>query len=482
MPPTLLGIMLIAFVLTRLVPGGPLEQAMAEARAAKESRGSRGGAAASGSDAITPEQKQKLKELYGLDRPGIPAFFEWLGVLPKNLPNGASASFEPNGPTSQPVTLSAPTPSDRDEPFRFDATVSLRDGVASVTIPADLPKRLENWENTVRDETAAEATRNPKAGEMLRDRMERRFALAKTSLEPWHAAVTRIEEEREGALAAVSRLVTLRYREPVPGKPVSVKVYRRGRSGVLQGDFGVSFLYGRPVLELIAERAPASAWLATLSLILTYIIAVPLGVVKAVRHGGVTDNVSSAVLFFAASIPNYIIAAMLMQALAHKMHLFPLLHLVSDDFDNLSLFGRFADLMWHTVLPLAALTAGQLAMMALMMKNSLMDNLGADYVRTAVAKGVPFRKAVTRHAFRLSLVPIATGFGNCVSVLLAGNFIVENIFDINGYGLLSYKSLVGRDYPVFLAGLVIGSVLLLLGNLISDICVALVDPRIRFDK
>jgi microcin C transport system permease protein len=120
--------------------------------------------------------------------------------------------------------------------------------------------------------------------------------------------------------------------------------------------------------------------------------------------------------------------------------------------------------------------------MAMLMKNSMMDNLGSDHVRTAVAKGVPFRRAVMGHAFRNSLVPLATGFGNIIGVLLTGNFIIEKAFDIDGFGMLSFGALVGRDYPVFLANLLIASILMLVGNILSDICVALVDPRIRFDK
>jgi microcin C transport system permease protein len=132
------------------------------------------------------------------------------------------------------------------------------------------------------------------------------------------------------------------------------------------------------------------------------------------------------------------------------------------------------------VLPLIAYLAGAFALTTLMMKNALMDNLSADYVRTAVAKGRGFKSAVWRHAFRNSLIPIATSFGSNISLVLTGSFLIEIIFNIDGMGLLGYESLLERDYPVVMGTLVISSLLFLIGNILSDICVALVDPRIRF--
>jgi microcin C transport system permease protein len=139
------------------------------------------------------------------------------------------------------------------------------------------------------------------------------------------------------------------------------------------------------------------------------------------------------------------------------------------------------DILRHTVLPLTAYVAGSFAVMTMLMKNTLMDNLAADYVRTAVAKGLPFRRAVFRHALRNSLIPIATSFGNNVSVVVSGSFLIEKVFNINGMGLLGYESVVERDYPVVLGILVVSSLLFLVGNILSDLCVAVVDPRVRFE-
>jgi len=116
-----------------------------------------------------------------------------------------------------------------------------------------------------------------------------------------------------------------------------------------------------------------------------------------------------------------------------------------------------------------------------LMKNSLMDNLASDYVRTAIAKGLSFRKAVFHHALRNSLIPIATSFGNNISVILTGSFLIENVFNINGMGLLGYEAVIDRDYPVVMGILVVSSLLFMMGNILSDICVAIVDPRVKFE-
>ena len=143
-------------------------------------------------------------------------------------------------------------------------------------------------------------------------------------------------------------------------------------------------------------------------------------------------------------------------------------------------WAKMKDLAWHATLPLAAYMAGSFAVMTFLTKNSLMDNLAADYVRTAIAKGLDFKRAVLRHAMRNSMIPIATHFGNEISLILSGSFLVETIFNINGFGLLGYESVVERDYPVVMGILVLSSLLFLIGNILSDVCVALVDPRVKF--
>jgi microcin C transport system permease protein len=167
--------------------------------------------------------------------------------------------------------------------------------------------------------------------------------------------------------------------------------------------------------------------------------------------------------------------------LAGRWDVFPLGNLVSENFDELGLFDQILDLAWHSVLPVVAYMISSFAAMTVLMKNTLMDNLAADYVRTAIAKGLPFRRAVFGHALRNSLIPIATSFGRIISIILTGSFLIEKVFNIDGMGLLGYESVVERDYPVVLGVLVISSLLFLIGNILSDMCVAAVDPRVQFD-
>lgn len=464
--PTLFGILLIAFVITRFVPGGPLEQALAEKRAASEARGGRGGPAGGG-ESLSKDEVERLKEFYGFNRPPVPAFLEWLGAWPKEKANKGYVTFAP-GVTSgtRPVSLDAPTAGD-EAPLRFEAQVSVSGDTspAVVTLPADLPAKFEAWVQAQPEATRAASRR-----------------AAEGVLKPWQAQRILPAAEAPGTWRKLAGWFTVQTDPPPPEAPVKLRVVQTEFAGLLQGELGRSFIHGKPVLSLMAEKLPVSAWFGVWSLLITYLIAIPLGVRKAVKHGSLFDNLTSFGLFFAFSIPGYIIGVLLLQLFAHQLHWLPHSGFTGPGFDSLGFFGKVGDICRHTALPLLALTVGNLALMAMLMKNSMMDNLGSDHVRTAVAKGVPFRRAVMGHAFRNSLVPLATGFGNIIGVLLTGNFIIEKAFDIDGFGMLSFGALVGRDYPVFLANLLIASFLMLVGNILSDICVALVDPRIRFDK
>ena len=249
---------------------------------------------------------------------------------------------------------------------------------------------------------------------------------------------------------------------------------------VLHLNLGRSTRYNEPVWQTIRERLPVSIYYGVLTLIFTYSVCIPLGIIKAIKHNTTLDHVTSTIVFTGYAIPGFVVGIILIIVFAANLEWFPLGGFVSHDFDELSLSQKALDILDHTVLPLIAYMAGSFAVMTFMMKNSLMDNLAADYVRTAMAKGVSFRKAVIRHAMKNSLIPIATHFGNNISIILTGSFLIETVFNINGFGLLGYESLVERDYPVVMGILVISSLLYLVGNILSDICVALVDPRVRF--
>jgi microcin C transport system permease protein len=264
-------------------------------------------------------------------------------------------------------------------------------------------------------------------------------------------------------------------------KPILVS-YGQWLAKVLSGDLGMSTRYYEPVWQMIRSRIPISLYFGLFSMAMVYGVCIPLGISKAVRHKSVYDNVTSIVVFTGYAIPGWVVGVLLLVLLASHWEIFPLGGLVSDDFEELTLIHKIGDLLWHTALPLTAYVLGSFSVLTLLMKNSLMDNLSADYVRTAIAKGLSFKQAVFRHALRNSLIPVATTFGDNISVILSGSFLIEKVFNINGMGLLGYESVIDRDYPVVMGILVISSLLFMIGNILSDLCVALVDPRVQFSQ
>ena len=238
--------------------------------------------------------------------------------------------------------------------------------------------------------------------------------------------------------------------------------------------------------QLIRARFPVSLWFGLAAFVLTYLICIPLGIMKALRHRQVFDAVSSLVVFVAYAIPSFALAMVLKMAFCGTVDglfdVFPLGGL-SSDFDLEPSFWRlFLDRAWHMVLPVACYVAGSFALLTLLMKNSLLDQISADYVRTVIAKGATRRRAVWGHAFRNALIPIATGLGPMIGLLFAGSIIIETIFEIPGMGRLGWDALIGRDYSVFLALLALTAGFQLVGNLISDVLYMLIDPRIDFAR
>lgn len=262
-------------------------------------------------------------------------------------------------------------------------------------------------------------------------------------------------------------------------QPVLVS-YAQWLGKILRGDLGRSTRYSDPVIDIILERMPISIFYGVVSMLLTYMVCIPLGILKAIKHETPLDNISSAIVFVGYALPSYVVAIILLVIFGSSLEWFPLGGFVGDEFEDLDLIGQIIDVLYHAVLPMTAYIMGSFAVTTFMMKNALMDNLAADFVRTAMAKGFSFKQAIFRHAFQNSLIPLATHFGNNISVVIAGSFLIEKIFNIDGFGLLGFESVLERDYPVVMGILVISSLLQLFGNILSDICVALVDPRVQF--
>lgn len=325
-PPTLLGVTIIVFAITRLVPGGPLERAIMDAQMAAGA-----GSAQVGRDmAISQAQLDRLREYYGFDKPILVSYFDWLGK-------------------------------------------------------------------------------------------------------------------------------------------------------VVQGDLGSSYRYNQPVTQVISDRLPVSLYYGLITLVITYLVCIPLGILKAIKHRTMVDNVSSILIFIGYAIPGYALGSLLLLFFAVQLEWLPMGGFTSMQFAQKDFGGKVLDLLEHSALPLICYLVGSFALVTLLLKNHLMDNLAADYIRTAVAKGVSFRSSVTRHAMRNSMIPIATTFGQNITLLVSGSFLIETVFDIDGFGLLGLNSILDRDYPVVMGVVLLASLLLLIGNIISDILVALVDPRIRFN-
>ncbi|MDO8907201.1 MAG: ABC transporter permease [Pseudohongiella sp.] len=250
---------------------------------------------------------------------------------------------------------------------------------------------------------------------------------------------------------------------------------------VVRGDLGTSYRYNMPVTEVISSRFPVSLYYGLVTLVLTYMICIPLGVLKAIKHRTLVDNVSSIFIFIGYAIPGYALGSLLLLYFSVKLEWFPMGGFTSMQFAGKDFVGKGLDLLQHSVLPLICYLVGSFALVTMLLKNHLMDNLASDYIRTAIAKGVSFKNAVSRHALRNSLIPIATTFGQNITLLVSGSFLIETIFDIDGFGLLGLTSIIDRDYPVVMGIVLLASLLLLIGNIISDILVALIDPRIRFN-
>jgi microcin C transport system permease protein len=264
-------------------------------------------------------------------------------------------------------------------------------------------------------------------------------------------------------------------------KPVHVR-YAQWLWKVLHFDLGTSYVYQDPVWDVIKSRFPVSIFLGLTGFFLSYFVCIPLGVFKAVRHGSGFDLVSSVIVFLGYAVPGWALGTALLVLFGGGSFwsIFPLGGFRPDNWEYLSLWGKITGQLDHMFLPVLCYMVGAFATETILMKNAMMETLGQDYVRTAFAKGLTERRVIFVHALRNSLIPIVTGLGHVISLVLAGSFLIERVFNIDGMGYLGYTSILQRDYPVALGILVLGSMLMLIGNILSDMIYAFVDPRIRF--
>jgi microcin C transport system permease protein len=250
-------------------------------------------------------------------------------------------------------------------------------------------------------------------------------------------------------------------------------------------DFGESFFRDKSVTDLIIEKMPVSISLGLWSTLIVYLISIPLGIRKAIKHGTSFDVWTSSVVIIGNAVPSFLFAIFLIVVFAGGSYFnwFPLRGLTSANFDDLSMMGKVMDYFMHLALPITALVVGSFATLTMLTKNSFLDEIGKQYVVTAKAKGLKENQVLYGHVFRNAMLIIIAGIpGALVSIFFTGAFLIEVIFSLDGLGLLGFESILSRDYPVIFGTLFIFTLISLVVGLISDVTYTLVDPRIDFES
>ncbi len=250
-------------------------------------------------------------------------------------------------------------------------------------------------------------------------------------------------------------------------------------------DFGTSFYRDRPVLGLMLEKLPVSITLGLWTTLFVYLISIPLGVAKAVRDGTPFDVWTSAAVIVGYAIPGFLFAILLVVLLAGGSFVqwFPLRGLTSERWSLMSWPHQVADYLWHIALPVVALVVGGFASLAMLTKNSFLDEINKQYVATARAKGLSRRRVLYGHVFRNAMLIVVAGFPAAfIGIFFAGELLIEVIFSLNGLGLLGFEAAVNRDYPVMFGTLYVYTLVGLLLNIVTDLAYTVIDPRIDFER
>ena len=437
MIPTFFGSTLLVFVILQSVPSGPFEQAVMQIKMAKMQTGEGQNTTSDdrGSMELSEEVLEKLRMQYGLDKSVITRYLIWLGFAKKEIKYKEA---------------------EIDIPFRETIKV-LGEGEF-------VPVSLQRWVLPYMEEDGTI-----------------------TILESPPGTDFQWEESEYGLLPDVSQIEEWKDSEWKIKKLITddtLALVMEKRQGVLNGYLGESTKYNEDVGTLIWERLHISAFIGITSFIISYLVCIPLGIMKALRHGSKFDVVSSAIVFIGYSIPAYAFGLILLLIFStttvFDAPILPSRGWRPEDWEQLTLIGKFIGQMRHCIMPMSCFMLASFAGLTVLMKNSLMENLSQDYVRTAFAKGLSEKRVIIYHAVRNSLIPLATGIGGMIGMFLAGSYLIERVFGIDGIGLLSFKAIGSRDYGIIMGFLVIGTIIRLVGNLISDLCYAIIDPRIRF--
>jgi microcin C transport system permease protein len=244
-------------------------------------------------------------------------------------------------------------------------------------------------------------------------------------------------------------------------------------------DLGRSFYHNKDVAQLMLEKLPVSISLGMWTFVLIYLISVPLGIMKAVRAGTRFDTATTFVVLLGYSIPSFVLGVVLLVYFAGGTYVqwFPLRGITSTNWADLSLWGKVTDYLWHITLPITAMVVGGFAVTTILTKNSVLEEVRKQYVLTARAKGVDERAVLWKHVFRNALIPIMTGFP---AAFFGGSLLIETLFSLDGLGLLSYESVIRRDYPVVFGSLFVFTLIGLLTHLVRDLTYVWADPRVKY--
>ena len=430
MIPTFLGATMLVFVILQMAPGGPLEKTIMQIQMGASQGGGEGGATSSGSSgAGTLLPKRALKELerfYGFDKPIWQRYLIWLGVWEREIKH-------------------------RTLFFKIGDT--------------EVKKNMGKRRYAFVSKKGAELEVYDKDGNIST------LWTARFDMDISDEEIINFEELKStGKLQDISKL--------------EATIFETEYSGVLTGNLGKSYTYQQPVLEVMKPRFKISILLGLTGFLISYLVCIPLGIKKALNHGSKFDLISSSIVFMAYSIPGWAFGGVLLVLLGGGSFwdVFPLggLHSPQEIWVNLSFFEKILDQLHHVILPIIAWTIGSFATLTVLMKNSLLDNMSQDYIRTAFAKGLSEKRVIWVHAVRNSIIPIASGIGYIIATIIAGSYFIEMIFNINGFGKMGYQAILDRDYPITMGFLVIVVIIRLIANLLSDMALAAVDPRIRF--
>lgn len=264
-------------------------------------------------------------------------------------------------------------------------------------------------------------------------------------------------------------------------KPLHIQ-YINWLKRLIRFDFGESFIDHRPVMEKIAERLPVTILINVLAMAAIILFSIPIGIKSAVTRGSIFDRVSTVFVFLGFAMPSFWLGLLLMSLAGVKLGILPVSGIVSLDFENFTMFNKTIDVIRHLILPVSVASIGGLAGVSRYMRQSMLNTISQDYIRTARAKGLTEKQVLYKHALRNALLPIITILGLSIPGLISGSVILETIFSIPGMGRLMVESVFARDFNTIMAGLFISALLTLAGNLIADIIYVYADPRIRYGR